>query len=506
MGATILLEDDATPATGLVFTAAAGDTSAAQVFHVWYNKGTPGGTAQNVRIRAEVEDPPGTWIADGALALSEHWVEARINGGDNEAAVAGFVASATDWFRLGAGTFLPVPDIPGNCARYLEVRLHPPLKDGVATETVSFRLVVRHGDNVDGISSGVTDALSGVLTGIGDRSVREFVEAPAVTASGSPDDQVHVSRAWYVYDGIPYRRTVATDLTLNQNDSAAEALTSGQAYIAIVSQPPGDGSTEVAAVATKGVRAASASAIAPDLPAGNLLVARVVVGYQAGGTSVIATANITSLCYGSRYSASGVGLAAVTFQPGRALLKGAMLRDTLPQAFTPANSSTRYYWLTTSGTIVETTTATPATAGDMPLAKVVKTATISSITDLRTFLEPNAQPIRLAIAGNESTGTAVARARVDRPFVLDRITFGVRTASTGATGSTTIDLNVAGATIFGTAPAIAAQGTEDDASYPLKTVFDAGWLTLDVDAITSGGTRAVDLEAIAWTYPGARAA
>lgn len=506
MGATILLEDDATAATGLTFSAAAGATSATQVFHVWYNKGTAGGTARSVRVHAEIEEPGGVWNLSGQPALDEHWIEARINGGVNTAGVAGWVAKTTDWYRLGSGSFLPSPDIDGNTARYLEVRLHPPLKDGAATSTVSFRLAVSYNDNTFGISSGITDAGSGILTGVGDRTVREFVEAPAVTATGSPDADVHVARCWIIYDGIPYRRSAVTDLTLNQNDSALEALTAGQAYKALISQPPGDGTTGVAAVATKGLRAASAASVAPDLPAGHLPVALVTVAYGAGG-SVITTGNISSLASGSRYTPSGVGLTAVTFQPGRALLNGTILRDTQPQSFTPAINSTRYYWLTTTGAILESTTTTPPSSGDVPLCKVVKgAATISSITDHRTFFEPNARPVRLSIAGNESSATAVDRARVAYPFAIDRVTAGVRTASAGATGATVLDVNLGGTTIFGTAPSIAAQATADDASYPIVTASEGGWLTLDVDSITSGGSRAVDIEATVWVYPLGRAA
>ena len=112
----------------------------------------------------------------------------------------------------------------------------------------------------------------------------------------------------------------------------------------------------------------------------------------------------------------------------------------------------------------------------------------------------------MAVGGNETSGTNVARARVARPFVIDRVDAAVRAPSTGATGSTTFDVNLGGATIFGTAPTIAAQGSADDASYPIVTASLGGWLTLDVDAITSGGTRAVDVEVIVWTHPLGRAA
>lgn len=133
------MTDNVTPATALVFgPTAAGDTSATNVIHAWYNKGTPGGTPiANLIIQAV---DPATGLDSGVNWLDQTWLEARINGGANPSSDPAFRSLSTAWYPLGRGNVLPAPDLPGNCAYYVEIRLHPPLVDGTSTETVNFKL------------------------------------------------------------------------------------------------------------------------------------------------------------------------------------------------------------------------------------------------------------------------------------------------------------------------------------------------------------------------------
>ena len=64
---------------------------------------------------------------------------------------------------LGSGVVLRAPDLPGNCAFYLEVRLHPPLRDGVPTETVNFRLLATYAETATPSGAGLSELGSGFL-------------------------------------------------------------------------------------------------------------------------------------------------------------------------------------------------------------------------------------------------------------------------------------------------------------------------------------------------------
>src|ERR1017187_3344118 len=111
MASAFYLTDDATLATALTFgPTAAGDTSATQILHFWYGKGTPGGSISNLTIQAL---DPATELDSGLDWLDEAWIEARINGGANPGGDVAFHTVTTDWYRLGKGTVLPAPDLPG---------------------------------------------------------------------------------------------------------------------------------------------------------------------------------------------------------------------------------------------------------------------------------------------------------------------------------------------------------------------------------------------------------
>ena len=139
-------------------------------------------------------------------------------------------------------------------------------------------------------------------------------------------------------------------------------------------------------------------------------------------------------------------------------------------------------------------TGAPSLTDGAALAVVTSAAgDIVSVTDARRLL--GLEEIRLRQAGDETAGTAVDRLYIPYAWAADSGEVRVRTASTGATGSTDVAVELAGAT-FGSG-SIAAQGTSAALTF---TAFSgaAGWLTLDVAAVTSGGTRAADIEVMLW--------
>jgi hypothetical protein len=156
MPSVFYLTDDTTAATALAFgPTAAGATSATQTLHFWYNKATAGGSIANLSMQAV---DPATSLDSGLAWLDEAWLEARINGGANPGSDAAFVTITTPWYRLGPGRVLPMPDLPGNCAYYVELRLHPPMKDGAPTESVNFELRAMYGEPSLSVSTALTES------------------------------------------------------------------------------------------------------------------------------------------------------------------------------------------------------------------------------------------------------------------------------------------------------------------------------------------------------------
>lgn len=147
-----------------------------------------------------------------------------------------------------------------------------------------------------------------------------------------------------------------------------------------------------------------------------------------------------------------------------------------------------------STTVRLSSSGVPSVTDGAPLAEVVTAAgDIVSITDARRLL--GLDLARLRQTGDETAGTAVDSIYLPYAWAVDSGEVRARTASTGATGSTDVAVELDGAT-FGSG-SIAAQGSAAALTF---TTFSgaAGWLTLDVAAVTSGGTRAADLEVILW--------
>jgi hypothetical protein len=383
--AQLFLNDDVTVATSIVFPSTdAGATSSAVELHLWYRKGTPGGRMGDVTAHLEILFG-GVWVTLGVPALDQHWFEARVNGGNNAAADPAWVPETGDWVALGTGVKLAVSDLLGNTARYLEIRLHPPLAGGASSETVTWRLVVAYNDRVEPAPPGLLAAVGhGIFTGVNERRIREWVTPPAVTPTGTPDDQVHVSGGLYVYDGAELAPTTTDALTLNQNDGASAALASGQEYVAVLSRPA-DNTT--AAVVTKGLKAATGAAVAPALPAGHLLVATVLVVYGVSG-SVIDSAHITILAtYGRAYPRAGTGLTLLVGSL-RALAGSSVVRISGESVVVLPASSTRRVWLDGSAIFQLGTGTAPPTVGLTPIADVTTDGTgVTGVTNLRRLID-----------------------------------------------------------------------------------------------------------------------
>lgn len=503
------LSDDTTLATSRTFSADAGDLSSTETWHLWANKGTASGLAQNVALRVEVEDPlnPGSWLTSGIEALDDAWFRVRVVGSANPSAHAEFAPTGTSWTPIGAGRRLQLTSMPGNTSLYIQIAIRPPLRTGAATASYNARLVPSHAEIAFSLPNGTAEQGVGILTHVGDAMTTTLLERIEVTPSGSPDDYVHVPAVQYLFYGVRYNR-VGDDVQLNQDDGDSATLGSGEEYLALLYQEEDAATTTV----LKGSKATAGSAVAPTLGADEgIPLALVTVAYDAGGGAIDAGA-ITQLSKGSRFEPIDDGGLAVTIGPGSAILGSALVWLDYESTVTLTASVTNRVWITPTGFSVITGTGR-AEAGAVLICEAITDGSgITTLTDLREYREPGCEVLHLATAGVESTGTDLDRVMVPYRHTIDRVVFWLEEASAGATGSTIVDLTRGSggshATIFTsgggtpeTRPEIAAGGLGPAYGMPEVTLGEAGdYYELDVSAITTGGTQAREVAVAMYVY------
>lgn len=498
-GLKLYATDDVTalPVVAFLYAAAAvpipaGATSDTVTSHLWNDKGTPAGTFQrSLKLRALGEVTAGVWAETGLPFLDRREIQMRISGSANPGADPLFVArSASAWQPVGSGILFSIGDVRPNCAVYVEVRYAPSIQGGSGTISKNFRF-----EPIANVwSTAYTSTASGVLTGCGEPSVSEWVIAPTVLATGTPDAVVNGGLRWFIGRGVS-RRGATWTATLNQNDSAVAALTAGQAYEAVLSQPIAGG----AVVTTKGLKATAGSTVLPAMPADSIPIANVHVAYHAGA-SVINNSDITVLCGDGRGNLgySGATL-AVTLGAVRALT-GTTQIDRPSGTLLLTASVTQTIYLDLAGTW-----STTWSAGALAFWSVTTDGTgVTAVTDLRTYVGGRRMVLR--VPGSETAAADQDWFTVDEPSSIDRFDVSLRVASSG-TGVTVVDVEIEGTTVFTTSglkPSIAAgaRTPTSGTNWPEVTTMSGGSAVgLDTLTITTTGTQGKDLEVVAWVYP-----
>ncbi len=440
-----------------------GTASAAWALRLRYKWGLSGsGLNANALVLEYSTDGGVTWASD--LAMFTLAVTAVVNT-PGDTLFLGTVQPARRTNRL------VLPALRAGCAYDLSLVFSHPLVTGAMTTAYSWQLGVSCNEAYQPAGL-VPDAPVGVLSGLGCAAVSEWITAPTL-ANGT--GKVTLGACAYVHQGI--RREIAGgDVALDQNDWSAAALAATEEYVAVLSV--GSAGT---VTTTKGDKATAGTALTPTYPAGELPIA--VVRVPFGG--VIVTSTLVAVS-GRCLVADTTGL-VVSVQPGRVQVPGYLVTPATVQTLTLANGATSRVYMSEAGVANDD--------GDGALlAEVVTSAgDITSVTDLRRLL--GLTEVHLRQVGNETAATAADRFYLPWGWTIDSGEVRVRTASTGATGSTTVNVQLAGSTVF--SGSIAAQGTSGALTFT-ATTGAAGWLTLDVAAVTSGGTRAVDTEVVLW--------
>jgi hypothetical protein len=475
-------DDDLTPVTDLAIpNLEAGEDSDTLTLHLWADKGNPAGQDESdVLLLVETEDPttPGRWLRSGLAPQEEMWARARLVGHDNSDRPEQ-QPLLTDWQLLGASAGLVIPTLLAGAARYLQIKWRPP--STASATAYRFRLLAVVGGHSLALPAG-GPGQRGILTGLGERGHSGLVRGGAVTASGTPDDEVHVAAAAWVHLGEAHSK-VASSHTLSQQDAAAASLASGQSYLAVLSL----GTSGV--VVTKGAKAPAP--VRPATPAGHIELAVVAVQYGASG-SVIEGADITpTAIYDRHYAEPGTGL-ELRVHGGRAVGGGTYRYHSQVQELALPSSATRYLWQLASGAWELTaTTAAPQASALGPLWAITTDGTgITALVDRRSYLGGS---VALTLAGEPSSTGVLASLRVAQHLVVER--WYTSTSDDGSgTGSTILRYEINGADAFPGAGdddqrptwAVGASVLTADDAYPeLLELWPGDLLELVIDALPS---------------------
>lgn len=447
-------------------TVSAGSTSASWAARLRYKWGQTGsGLNSNALVLEVSTDGGATWRTD--LLEFTLQVTAVVNT-SGDPLFAGGLTSARRVTRL------ELPALRAGCAYDLAIVFAPTLRTGAATTAYSWRLGVAYNESWREIGI-VPGAPSGIITGLGDRTYSEWVAAPSL-ANGT--DKVTLGACRYVCAGIRYKIDPG-DVALSQADGSSATLSSGEEYIAVLSV----GSAGTVTV-TKGDLDTAGDALQPAYPAGELPLAVVRVPY--GGVIVTSTL----LAVSGRCLVSDTTGLVVSVGPGNAVSPGMLACPQTLQSVTCVDDTTNTVYLSEYG-------VANLTSG-IPLATVITSGgDVSSVTDIRRLLRP--EPIRLKLPGDETIADNIDRVYVPYAWTLDEMQILVMTPAAGATGNTTVDINAGGS--GWTADPITA-GTAAVVSDPAPPWnYGPGWISTDISGITTGGTRAADLEVLLWISP-----
>lgn len=211
-----------------------------------------------------------------------------------------------------------------------------------------------------------------------------FIDGRAVTATGTPNDFVHAAAGSWLIQGEEYVGASIADVQFNQNDGAAEALASGQEYIAALTL-----GTSATPTATKGLRATAGSAERPTPPAGELLLAWITVAYSAT-TTTIAPGDIEDARIFGRYKvvAPTAGL-NVTVHPGEAVIDSFRQVRGIAAVVGLGASVVNRLWLEWNGSITVTLSDIPPSAGAVKLGNATTgVSSVTNLSDTRTYIRP----------------------------------------------------------------------------------------------------------------------
>lgn len=394
--------DDTTPLPALLGfdDLSAGTPTSETEVHI-HNTGDALATAVQIYVLARTPGDPNPALATFSLdhpVAAQHVIEVRADGVTG----TGTEDQETSLTPVGKGRTLSLLDISTTGGRILFVRANP--KPGLGITACEVKLVVAVNRVSTALYGGHFESgAQGVLTGTNDGSFSHLFEGGVITAAGSPDNTFLVSDLRLVHKGIPLC-LLANTVTTNGNDSAAAALTSGEAYWITVSAGAGAASGVTVTKSVKGTSPLD-EADRPAIPSGELLL-----GYiERKETAVISSGDIdqTDIAYGFLRPSSSVLNALIS--GGLALVDNALViqpsTTTVPLTATKDN----YVYMRSSGTFevsVVTIGAAPVKPADRALLVAMYTTDGSGVTAMKDLRPWASKRMWLRLEADNASGFA----------------------------------------------------------------------------------------------------
>lgn len=360
----------------------------------------------------------GSYDTSGHPVTDERQGRLQIMGVDSSGTPGQLVSDASEQGLgyLKQAVFPPI--LPGNAILYDFWIAQPETSAGGGA--VNVKLAIDNDAPARPVPAGVTDVARGIVPG-NDTPESFIVTGCALTATGTPDDKVHMAVGSWIYQGVPVSQGSIQNITLNQNDGAAAALIAGQEYIAAISL--GLSSTPTV---TKGIKA-TVPALYPVVPIGESLIGFVHVLYHVTA-SVIASGNLelTDLTYGRyRVTVPATGLTA-TVHIGRALTANFMQRHDVKEDVVLVDASTNRIWLKEDGYFAVTTSATKPTPGALLLATATTSGgNVTGSTDERIYIGAAGSLSLHAITHHTGGTDALAPADIGAAAASDLANYGL---------------------------------------------------------------------------------
>lgn len=378
--------DDSTPAVSIVFgTLGAGSISATFTKHLWNGLANPvadlaTGLSLTVYERQIIRDPDTLavieitdWNQTGRATI-ERWVQARYTNADG----------VTNWVPIGKGRWLALDDLAAEEFWAVEFRKVVP-GGAISSEEREFRIVTSWESFSQSVDLGHHESgRRGILSGVGDGASSHLVSGYDATPNGTPDNTVDFSDGVAIISGIPYVDLLHT-ITLDGNDGAAAALTTGNEYWATISKGGQAGLIE-----TKSAQGAAplANSLRPAVPTGEEFVAYVRRHFDA----VIEAGDIfQDTRFHDRFSVRDLTTTTLTLNPGSALVDNRICARTGVLIATLTDDAVNTIWLDplTAGLFVTTGTNPPPVDRSLPLWQITLAAGVETLrVDLRSYIGP----------------------------------------------------------------------------------------------------------------------
>lgn len=407
----ILSKPDDTPLTGLTLTA----ERAIPSDHVAIKILNPGELAvEGAYVTLYAENAPGSgiYVTSGQPVVDERMGRLEVTGQNSDATPGQeIVLGVIQPLGHLAVAFLPTI-LPGDWV--LADLWIEQAGSSAGGGAVNVKIELSNEQTARPLPIGVSMVGNGIDTAR--KQPRSFVvEGLEITATGSPDDELHVAPGKWIIEGEEYEDLGIEDLTFDQDDVNGDPLTTGESYIAAVTQARDSLSV------TKGEKDTAPEA--PTPPAGELILAFVTVNYNGGGTVVQNSDVDQDLTYGRyRPVAPATGL-NVIIHAGEAIIANYAQIRTQKGAIPLAATSTNRVWLEWNGVITVTQDDVPPSAGAVKIADVTTDGSnVTDLTDTRRYisvLEAGSGTITIHTATDSPSVVAVSDLEVPEGSLVD---------------------------------------------------------------------------------------